>query len=185
MTVATQVKRGNVIKMDGNLFTIIGLTHITPGKGNAVVQAELRNLMTGVKTQKRFRSSEDLETVDVINRSMQFLYSEGDVYHFMDQESFEQYELNPDVLGDAVYYIIPEKNYEVAVYEEKPIGIELPPHSVLKITETDPAIKGVQGKTKPATLETGLTVKVPLFIEEGELIVVNTETNDYIERAKS
>ena len=184
MTVATQLKRGNIITMDGELYRITKLTHITPGKGNAVVQSDMRNVKTGVKTNKRFRSSEDVETVIVRTRQMQYLYQEGEVFHFMDQETFEQYELNDELLSDAIHYIQPENVYDVTLYEESAIGIELPQKMTLKITETDPAEKGVQGKTKQATLETGLVTKVPLFIEEGESIVINTENGDYIERAK-
>lgn len=184
MTVATQLKKGHFILLNGELYRILKLAHITPGKGNAVVQTDLRNVKTGTKTNKRFRSSEDVESAEVRTRKMQYLYKDGDVYHFMDQESYEQYELNKELLADAINYVLPENNYEVDVYEDTPIGIELPPRITLKITETDPVIKGVQGKTKLATLETGFVVKVPLFIEEGESIVVSTENDEYIERAK-
>lgn len=184
MTVATQLKSGNTVLIEGNLLKIEKLTHITPGKGNAIVQAILRNVKTGVKTEKRFRSAEDVETVDVFTRHMQYLYSEGDVFHFMDTETFEQYEIKKDFLAEAVYYLIANTTYDIALYENQPIGIDLPPRVILKITETSPAEKGVQGKTKHATLETGLSVTVPLFLNEGENIVVNTSDNSYIERAK-
>jgi len=184
MTVATKIKRGNIIKLNSELYKIIKLTHITPGKGNALVQTDLKNIKTGVKTNKRFRSSEDVETIEVRTRKMQYLYNDGDIYHFMDQESYEQYEIYKELLAEAIHYILPDNYYEVDLNEEIPIGIELPQKIVLKITATDPAQKGAQGKTKPATLETGFVVKVPLFIEEGESVVVNTENDEYIERAK-
>lgn len=184
MTVATQLKKGNVIKLNGELFKILTLTHITPGKGNAVVQTDLRSLKTGVKTNKRFRSAEDVEAAEVRTLKMQYLYSEGEVYHFMDQESYEQYELSKELLGDSMFYIIEENIYDVSTYEDNPIGIELPARMVQKIVETDPAQKGIQGKVKPATCASGLVVKVPLFIEEGEEIVVSTDDGSYIERAK-
>lgn len=184
MTVATQLKSGNTILMDGNLYKIEKLTHITPGKGNAIVQTVLRNVKSGVKTEKRFRSAEDVETVDVFQRKMQYLYNEGDVSHFMDNESFEQYEVNKELLGDASYYLIENTHYDISLYEGQPLGIELPARVTLKIVETAPSEKGVQGKTKPAKLETGLSVNVPLFLEEGEAIVVNTSENAYVERAK-
>jgi elongation factor P len=184
MTVATQIKRGNVIVLNNDLYRIIRLEHITPGKGNAIVHADLRSIRTGVKTNRRYRSSEDIETVEVYNRRMQYLYSDGDIFHFMDQENFEQYEIAKDMLDETIYYILPDHTYDVMVYENNPIGIELPPTVTMKITETSPAEKGTQGKTKDAILETGLKVRIPLFFEEGEEIVINTETNGYLERAK-
>lgn len=184
MTVATQIKRGQIISISGNLYKIIKISHITPGKGNAVVQTDLRNIKTGTKTNKRFRSSEDVETIEVRTRKMQYLYNDGDIYHFMDQESYEQYELQKELIADAIHYILPENSYEVDLNEDTPIGVELPSKITLKITETDPPQKGVQGKTKPATLETGFVIKVPLFVEEGDSVVVNTESDEYVERAK-
>lgn len=185
MTVATQLKRGRTVLIDGNLYNIEKTTHITPGKGNAIVQTELRNVKTGVKTEKRFRSSEDVETVDIFTRKMDYLYSDGDVHHFMDKESYEQYELQKDILGNALYYLQENQTYEVSTYEGAPIGIALPQKMTMKIVETTPAEKGVTGKTKPAKLETGLTVNVPLFIDVDESIVINTDSNEYLERAKS
>jgi elongation factor P len=184
MTVATQLKTGNTIELENNLYLIIKMAHITPGKGNAVVQVDLRNIKTGVKTNKRFRSSENIQTIEIRARKMQYLYQDGDIYHFMDNENYEQVELSKELLADSIYYILPEHNYEVSFHEDTPLGIELPARMTLKITETDPAQKGAQGKTKPATLETGLKVKVPLFIEEGESVIINSE-GDYMERAKS
>ncbi|OVE80872.1 elongation factor P [bacterium K02(2017)] len=184
MTVATQIKLGNVVILDGELYKVIKLTHITPGKGNAVVQTDLRNVKSGVKTNKRFRSSEDVETAEIRTIKMQYLYNEGDTFHFMDQENYQQYELSRDLIAEAIHFIVPENVYEVSTYEEAPMGIVLPTRVAIQVAQTDPAQKGVQGKTKIAKSESGLSVKVPLFIEEGESIVVNTETNEYIERAK-
>ncbi|MBF0107047.1 MAG: elongation factor P [Deltaproteobacteria bacterium] len=183
MTVATKIKKGNIIVLDGELFKVLKLTHITPGKGNAVVQADLRGVKSHVKTNKRFRSSEDIETAEIKTQKMQYLYSENDTYFFMDQENYEQYELGRELIDDAIHYIIPDNIYDVAIYDDAPIGLELPPRVTIKVAETDPSQKGVQGKTKPAKSESGLVVKVPLFIQEGESIVVNTETGEYIERA--
>ena len=184
MTVATKIKKGNIVKLNNELYRIINLMHITPGKGNAIVQADMRNIKTGVKTNKRYRSAEDVETAEVFNRKMQYLYKDGDVYHFMDQENFEQYELSDELLAETAHYIVPEHNYDVMLYEEAPIGVELPINVTLKITETAPGQKGIQGKTKDAILETGFRIQIPLFLEEGERVVVNTDTNEYIERAK-
>ncbi|MCP5463778.1 MAG: elongation factor P [Deltaproteobacteria bacterium] len=184
MTVATQLQSGQYITLKGNLYKITNLTHITPGKGNAIVQAEMRDVNSGVKTNTRFRSAEDVETVEVRTRRMQFLYEDSGVFHFMDQETYEQIEVQKDFLADSIYFIQPEQIYDIAMQEEKPLGIDLPARMTFQITETTPPEKGVQGKTKPATLETGLVVKVPLFLEEGERIVINTSSQEYVERAK-
>lgn len=184
MPVASQLKTGNTILLEGQLFTILTLTHITPGKGNAVVQTDLRNIKTGIKTNKRFRSQEDVETVDVMFRKMSFLYNEGTAYHFMDQENFNQYELPLDFLGDSVNYLLPNTVYDMQLYENQPIDINLPPTITLKIIETDPPQKGNPGKTKIAKLETGLSIQIPLFLAEGESVIINTSKKEYLERAK-
>lgn len=185
MPVATQVKRGQTILLDGDLFRIMNLTHITPGKGNAVVQAELRNLKSGLKTEKRFRSSEDVELADMQTRKMQFLYETDSVFHFMDTENYEQYELGDDLLAETRFYLVAEANYEIETHEGKPVGLNLPLRMTFTIEKTDPAQKGSAGKTKIAKLNTGLEVKVPLFLKEGEAIVVSTDTGEYVERASS
>src|SRR3989339_230011 len=132
MTVATQIKKGEVLKLNNDLYRIIRLDHITPGKGNAIVHADLRSLTTGVKTNRRFRSSEDVESVVVYNRKMQYLYQEAELYHFMDTETFDQYELGKNVLDDAIYYILPDHKYDVMIFEEVPIGIDIPPSVTMK-----------------------------------------------------
>lgn len=182
MTVATQIKTGNAIIIDGNLYKITKLEHITPGKGNAIVQAEMRDMKTGIKTQKRFRSSEDVDVVTLSTRKMEYLYEDQGVYHFIDQEDYQQYELKRDELGNAVNYLITNSIVEVTLYEEQAVDVVVAKNMNLKIIETDPIQKGVQGKMKPATLETGVVIKVPLFVGEGELVKVNTDTNEYIER---
>lgn len=185
MVVATQIKRGQVIQMEGELYRIIRLMHITPGKGNAVVQSDLRSLRTGVKTEKRFRSSEDVEIAHIETRKMQYLYAEGDFHHFMDEENYTQVSINTDMLGDDLNFMVPEQTYQVELFEGNPVGITLPSSVVLSVVQTDPPQKGDSGKTKPAVVNTGMTVKVPLFITEGENISVSTETGDYLERAGS
>lgn len=185
MVVATQIKNGNAIIVDGNLYKILKIDHITPGKGNAVVQVEMRDMQTGIKTQKRFRSSEDVDVASLLTRKMEYLYEDSGVYHFMDQENYQQYELSKDDIGNAINYLKTNMVVEITLHDEKPVDVVLPKNIVLKITETDPIQKGVQGKVKPATLETGLVVKVPLFVGEGESVKVNTDTNEYIERVSS
>lgn len=184
MPVATQIKQGQTVIIDGELYKILNLTHITPGKGNAVVQADARSMKSGLKKDFRFRSSENVELADMLTRKMQYLYQGDGVYNFMDQENYEQYELTEDVLSDSLDFLIPEAIYDVDLHEGTPVGLVFPSRMTFKIVETDPAQKGDAGKTKLAKLETGLTVKVPLFLEEGELIVVNTDSKEYVERAK-
>ena len=184
MPAATQIKKGEAILLNGELYKILNLQHITPGKGNAVVQSDLRNVRTGVKTEKRFRSNEDVEVADLIMRKLQFLYETEGVYHFMDVQTFEQYEVGPDVVSDSKDFLVPETVYEVDLYESNPVGIKLPAKMNFKIIETDPAERGEAGKTKPAKLETGLVIQVPLFISSGELVVVNPEKKEYVERAE-
>lgn len=184
MPPATQIKVGQTLIIDGELYKIIRLTHITPGKGNAVVQSDLRNIKTGVKTEKRFRSSENVELAQMLTRTMQFLYESDGVYHFMDTESFEQYELGKDLLGDGTYFLVPETTYTIELHDGTPVGISFPQRLTLKIVQTDPIQKGASGKYKPATTESGLVIQVPLFIGEEE-VVINTEDMKYVERAKS
>jgi len=183
MTTATQIKVGNVIEVDGELFRVLKIKRITPGKGNAVVQTEIRGVKSGVKTQKRFRSNENVETVAILTRSMQFLYESDGIYHFMDNENFEQYEMSSDLLGEARDFLVTETAYNLEIYESQPIGISLPPRVTVKITKTDPAQKGVAGKTKSAETASGLVIKVPLFVDEGDAVVVNTEKKEYVVRA--
>lgn len=180
---ATQIRVGNVIKFDGDLCRILKVQHVTPGKGNAVVQTEFRNLRTGLKMNNRFRSTEIVEKVVVLERKMQFLYQEGKIYHFMDPENYEQIEISEDLLEEALPFLKPEAVLTVSLYEGKPLGISLPSRVTLTVTRCDPPSKGKAGATKDAVLENGNSVKVPLFIKEGDQIVVDTETNSYAEKA--
>lgn len=183
MPAATQIKRGQAILVDGELFKILTLQHVTPGKGNAVVQTELRNLKTGVKFDKRFRSAENVEIAYLETRNLQYLYESGGQLTFMDQESYEQFEIPHDLLGDGVNFLAPDTNYTADFYEGRPVGVTLPSNVVLKVTETAPPQKGDAGKTKVATLENGYALQVPLFIDVGEAILVSTDTGRYLERA--
>lgn len=183
MIPATQIRVGNILKFEGDLCRVIKIQHVTPGKGNAVVQTDLRNLRTGTKINNRFRSTETVEKVEVFDRKMQFLYKEGKIYHFMDPENYEQLEIQEEVLEEAIPFLKPEAVITVSLYEGKPMGIALPSRVTLKVSQCDPPIKGKQGATKEAVLENGNTVKVPLFIKEGDSIVVDTESNSYAEKA--
>lgn len=183
MISATQIRVGNILKHEGNLCRVLKIQHVTPGKGNAVVQTEMRNIITGTKINVRFRSSENVDKVEVFDRKMQFLYKEGKIYHFMDPDNYEQIEVDEGVLEEAIPFLKPEATLTLSLYEGKPVGLTLPPRVDLKVTQCDPASKGKAGATKDAVLENGNVVKVPLFIKEGDEIVVDTATNSYAEKA--
>lgn len=186
MIQATQLRRGMCIKHDNDLFRIVAAQHITPGNWRGMVQAKIRNLRTGSIIEHRFRSEDRVERAILDEVEMQFLYQEGELYHFMNSESYEQIALSAEVLGDAVSYLIPNSALRVELYDGKPVGIELPLTVELKVVETEPAIKGasVSNQNKPATMETGLVVQVPPFISEGDVIKIDTTSGSYIERAK-
>ena len=186
MIQATQLKRGMVIKHEGELFRVLETQHKTPGNLRGFVQAKMRNLRSGSQVEHRFRSVDMAERAILDESEMEFLYQDGDMYHFMNNETFEQIGLSDEVLGDAVGYLIPNIKLKVEVYEGRPVGIELPLTVEMKVVETEPAIKGasVSNVGKPAKMETGLVVNVPAFINEGDLIRIDTATNAYIERAR-
>lgn len=182
---ATQIRNRDVLVLDGDLYTVLKVDHITPGKGNAVVQTDLRNIRTGLKTNRRFRSTEDVERANLSTRNMQYLYQDGDHYVFMDSESFEQFHLSKETLGERVYYLKENTPITVTLYENEPVGIELPPKMTFTIVECEPVMKTATKTAinKPAKLDNGLTIKVPGYIDVGQKVVVDTATNDYIERA--
>jgi elongation factor P len=186
MIQATQMKRGMCIKHDNDLYRVVTTQHITPGNWRGMVQTKIRHLKSGSIIEHRFRSEDRVERAILDDSEMQFLYRDGDMYHFMNQETYEQVGLSDEVLGDAVNYLIPDIVLKVEMYEGRPVGIELPLTVEMKVVETEPAIKGasVSNVGKPAKMETGLIVSVPPFINEGDRIRVDTETGAYIERAK-
>ena len=182
---ATAIRKNNILLIDGVLYRVLGMDHVTPGKGRAVVQTKLRNLLDGTQTDKRFRSDEDVEQAFLTHRQMQYLYSDQDGYHFMDTETYEQIQLSEELLGDAVQYIMPEQTVTVQSHDGNPLGLELPPIVELRVVETQPGVKDAtaSAQRKPATMETGLVVQVPAFINEGEILRINTLDGSYSERA--
>ncbi|HXR97902.1 MAG TPA: elongation factor P [Terriglobales bacterium] len=183
---ANQMRPGMVIMHDNELFSVFSITHRTPGNLRAFVQAKIRNLRTGGMIEYRFRSDDRIERAMLDENEMEFLYSDGDSYYFMNTENYEQTHLNRDTLGDAVQYLIPNLKIKVEFYQGKPVSVELPQTVDLEIVETEPGIKGasVSNVTKAATMETGLVVQVPPFIEKGEKIRVETTEGTYLERVK-
>ena len=182
---ANEVRKGMVIRVDGNVYRVLQMTHRTPGNLRAFVQAKLRNVKTGLQKEDRFRSEDDLERVYIDTKEMQYLYHDAQGYHFMDTESYEQFALGDDVLGDTMSYVIPESMVTMDWFEGNPVGVEVPSSVDLKIVDTAPGIKGAtaSAQTKPATCETGVVITVPSFINPGDVIRINTESGEYQGRA--
>ena len=183
---AINLKKGMVFKQEGKLIRVLKANHHKPGKGNTVMQMDLRDVVSGAVVHKTMRPTEKIDLVEMTKKNAQFLYGEGDVYTFMDTDTYEQYEVSKDQLGDDVNFLIP--NIEVTLEftdDGKLVGVDLPSTVVLTVKETQPGIKGatVTGSGKPATMETGLVVQVPDFINEGEKLVIGTEEGDYKSRA--
>jgi elongation factor P len=183
---ASEIRKGIVIIYNGQLHRVHEFQHRTPGNLRAFVQAKLRNLKTGLSTEARFSSTESIERVTLEQHQMQYLYKEGDDYHFMNMETYEQITLDAEALGDNVYYLVDGSQIEVETYEDKPIGITPPAIIELTVVETQPEMRGATASNspKPATLETGLVVSVPPFVKQGERIRVDTATGQYLERVR-
>lgn len=184
MISATEMKKGGVIKLDKDLYVVVEALHVTPGNWRGMVQAKLRNLKQGNIVQKRFRSTDKVEDIFLEYRTMEYLYKEGDSYCFMDTENYEQIMLPKEAVEDAIPYMKLNTQARIAFYENKALSVELPTSVVLEIVETDPGMKGdtVVNVYKPATLETGLIIKVPLFINTGEKVKVDTRTSEFLGR---
>src|SRR6202049_543540 len=182
---ATQLRPGMIIKHNNDLHSVFAVEHRTPGNLRAFIQAKLRNLRTGAMFEHRFRSPDPIERVIVDEISMDFLYSDGDDYYFMNTENYEQTHLKRDTLGDSVEYLIPNLQLRVSFFDGVAVGIELPGTVEMTVVQTEPGLKSATASsvTKPATLETGLVVQVPPFINEGEKIRVDTAEGAYLSRA--
>lgn len=182
---ATRLRKGNLIKMNTDLLRVLDVTHLTPGKGHGYVQARFRNIRSGSQLDHKFRSEDSVERAVLDSRSMQFLYADGDAYHFMDTDSYEQTHLTAETLGDTVHFLLPDSVITVQMFEDEPVGIDLPLTVELEVSDTAPAIKGAtaSAQLKPATVETGLVVQVPPFVSTGDKIKVSTESGEYQGRA--
>jgi elongation factor P len=174
-----------LINVEQNLFRVLEVQHVTPGNLRGFVRVKLRNIRNGTLSDQKLRSEDSLDRATLDEREMQYLYHEGEDYHFMDTSSYEQIHISSEALGDSVNYLKPEMTIQVEFYGEEPVGIELPQTVDLKVMDTVPGIKGAtaSAQVKPATLETGLVVQVPSFINEGDRIRVSTETGEYQARA--
>ena len=181
---ATRLRKGNLIKVGNDLFRILELHHLTPGNKRAHIQVRMRNIRTGTLADQKFRAEEDVERATLDEREMQYLYSDGDNFYFMDTATYEQIHISAEALGDSKDYLVPEMTIRVEFYDVEPVGIELPPTVDLEVKNTVPGIKGAtaSAQVKPATLETGLVISVPSFVNEGDKVRVNTETGEYQSR---
>ena len=178
------LKNGMTLELDDTLFSVVEFQHVKPGKGHAFVRTTLKNSRTGAVIDRTFRSGEKVERAIIDKRAMQFLYRDGTDYVFMDTETYDQLTVSPETLGEASQYLVEQNTALLMMYGEDVIGVDLPASVELTITETEPGLQGdrVSGARKPATLETGLVVSVPLFIEKGEHVKVDTRTGEYLSR---
>jgi elongation factor P len=185
MVSTNSLKNGMTVKIDGELWRVDYFQHVKPGKGGAFVRTTLKGVQNGKTVDRTFRAGEDLEQAILEKRPLQYLYREGDSYVFMDAEHFEQTMVPDDALGDAVKWITEGDTIDLVFHDGEVVDVNIDASVELAVTETEPGIQGdrVSGATKPATLETGATVQVPLFINEGERIKVDTRSGDYISRA--
>jgi elongation factor P len=186
---ANELKRKMLITVDGQPYTVVDVFFATPSARGAstMVRTKLRHLLTDAVLEKSFKTSEKFEEPDVVLTPASFLYSDGEGFHFMDEESYEQFSLSEDQLGDERLYLKENMTLQVRKYNGEPVSLELPATVDLAVTETEPGVRGDSasgGTTKSATLETGLQVRVPLFIKEGEVVRVNTQTGEFVSRAK-
>ena len=185
MVIAGDFKNGVTFEMDGNVMQVIEFQHVKPGKGAAFVRTKLRNVITGAVTETTFNPTDKFPPAVVERRDMQYSYNDGDLYYFMDMETFEQIPVSKDLLPDSFKFVKENTVCKILSYKGNVFGVEPPTSVTLEVTKTDPGFKGdtATNATKPAVLETGAEIKVPLFIEEGEMVIVDTRTGEYLSRA--
>jgi translation elongation factor P len=179
------LRKGLTIRLDDGVYSVVEFLHVKPGKGAAFVRTTLKNVRTGNVVERTFRAGERVERAHIETREVQYLYTTGEEYVFMDTESYEQYTLRADQLGDAPKYMKENMTLYIQFYQGQAIGVELPNTVELQVVHTEPGVRGdtAQGATKPATLETGLVIQVPLFVDTGDIVKVDTRTGEYLSRA--
>ena len=184
MADTSDFRNGFTLNLEGVLFSIVEFQHVKPGKGGAFVRTKLKNIATGAVVDRTFRSGDKVDEVRIEKREMQFLYSEDDTYHFMDSETYEQTAIGKDVVGSAADFLKENEIAYVLVTDGKPLGVDLPNFVELTVTHTEPGVRGdtAQGSVKPATVETGAVISVPLFVERGTRLKIDTRTGEYVER---
>ncbi|MFH1904181.1 MAG: elongation factor P [bacterium] len=180
----TNIKNGNVIKLNGELFTVIYFQHVKPGKGGAFVRTKFKNFKTGAVTDKTFRAGESVEDVRIEEKKLQYIYNSGDDYYFMDLKTYEQMPISREIIGESAEFLKEECELTGIYCEDKLVNVEMPNFVNLKVTNTAPGKKGdtASGGSKPATLETGAVIQVPVFINQGDILKIDTRSRNYIER---
>ena len=180
-----EIKRGHTIEIDGQIYQVLEFQHIKMGRGSAQLRMKLRNIRRGDTIEKTVQAGERFPRARLDHRTVQYMYSDGDLYHFMDSKTYEQLALGPNHLGDAVDYLVDGMEVTLNEYQGEPIGVDMPPSVVMTVARTEPGVKGdtATGATKPATMQSGLKVNVPLFVNAGDRIKVDTRTGEYLERA--
>lgn len=186
MILSNDLRNGTTIKLDKAIYRVLTFNHNKQARGSAMITTKLRNILTGATVNKTFRAGEKIEDIRIESRPMQYLYNDGESFHFMNEETFDQIEIHESMVEEEKQFLIENMSLHVQFYDENPIGLDLPTTVDLKITYTEPGMKGdtVSGATKPATTETGLIVNVPLFVDQDEVIRVDTRSGDYVERVK-
>ena len=181
-----EFKNGLKLMIDGDPYSIVENEIVKPGKGQAFNRIKVKNLKTGRTIERTYKSGESVEAADVMDIELQYLYNDGDTWFFMDNNSFEQYEADKTAVGDAAQWLKGEETCEITLWDGNPLSVTPPNFAILEVTETDPGLKGdtAQGGTKPATVETDAVIKVPLFIEVGDVLKIDTRTGEYVSRAK-
>ena len=185
MISASEFRNGVTIEYEGDVYTILEFQHVKPGKGAAFVRTKIKNIKTGSVVEKTFRPTEKMGKAFIDRKDMQYLYTDGELFHFMDNETFEQIAVNSSDVGDALKFVKENEMVKILSYNGEIFGIEPPLFVELEITETEPGFKGdtATGATKPATVETGANVNVPLFVNQGDVIKIDTRTGEYLSRA--
>ena len=184
MADTTDIKNGVVLKIEGQLWTIIDFQHVKPGKGGAFVRTKMRNVMSGKVVDKTYNAGTKIETATVDRRDYQYLYQDGDDYVFMNLEDYDQITVSGETVGDAAGFMLENQELTIAMHDGSPLYLELPASVILEITYTEPGLQGDRSSagTKPATLETGKEIQVPLFVEQNTKVKVDTRTGDYLGR---
>jgi elongation factor P len=184
--IASSLRKGNIVELDNKLYVVLNAESFHPGKGTPTTQVDMRRISDGVKVAQRYKTTEQVERAHVEDREHQFLYQDGDGFHFMNMENYDQVTLPSDIIGDQAVYLEPEMKVMLAVYENVPVSIELPQKATLEVVETEPTMKGQTASSsyKPAVLSNGVRTMVPPFVGTGTKIVVMTADGSYVERAK-
>ena len=184
--IASSLRKGNIVEIDGKLGVIMAVENIHPGKGTPVTQMDVRRISDGVKVSLRFKTTDQVERAFVEDRKHQYMYQDSDGFHFMNMETYDQVALQADIIGDLAAYLQPEMEVTISMHEANPVAIELPPKAILEVVETEPSVKGQTASSsyKPAVLSNGVRTMVPPFVSAGTRIVVMTEDGSYVERAK-